>query len=177
MTEETDFDDGQPRPTPWLLWLTLVGMVAAAVAFSGCATSADVDAVRKDLIDAKRAEKDAFTGHLVEHPGDVQGAVAKGYGVSLSKQKDARDDAASKPSALQAGVEAAASTILGIPTGGALGGVGVVLLGVLAKWLDSRAKKKDEEHDAAPFVGPNGERVDETRIVAATLKVEAGAKP
>lgn len=152
--------------------LPVLAVGATLLALAGCATTSDVEKVRDDNIAATRATSDAVRDYLIAHPGDFLGAFAVQFRISIAAQEKQKD-AAHKPDVVEIAKEVG-STILGIPTGGAVGGtIALAVLGILGKWVDGRAKRRDEEHDAADFVGPNGEKVGEPRIVAATLKVEA----
>lgn len=68
----------------------LAGLVLAGCAAARPALMADLDELRGDQIAAARQQRDAFTTHLAEHPGDVAGAAGKAFGVNVKAQEDSR---------------------------------------------------------------------------------------
>lgn len=182
MTEETDYDDGAPRRTPWLLWVTLLGLVVATVAFSACSRPAmmsDLDTLRADLINKDRATSDAVRDYLIAHPGDIGGAFALQFKVAIAKQQEAKAEAKRDDTVAGAVTRVVATGLSGGEAAG-YGGVALALLLGLGKYVAGRLSRKAEEtavetteaHDHAPFEGPNGEKVAEPRVVTATLWAE-----
>lgn len=114
------------------------------------------DGVRADMLAASKAQNDAYTVWLAEHPGDFDGASRAALAAGLKVNTDTKAKAEATPlpplAPADGGLLGYLAAALAAITGG--GGIGA--------WLLKR-------HDAAPFVGSKGQAVSEAALVDAVF--------
>lgn len=152
-------------------------LLCASLALAGCgaqltpAMKSDVLEARRDSLEAAREQKARFTEHLAANPEDLKGAVAAGFDANVNAQAGSL----SKSEKESEGIPSWAIVLLGVLGIPVTGGAGLAVVKGLQAVVGVVMKKMMEQYEAQPFVGKNGETLDEGDLVSTVAALKAKA--